>query len=175
MKLYYPLILFNSLKSKNVPIHPDLDKLVLDTFDKLEALTSTLIIHIDDAYLQQSVELVALTTTTSELSAESFNTVNPPSITTTSPIVSTTIHSHKLIIPQLPLQSNNSSSSSSSPPMQVLLLAPQLWALVKTKSQPQQIDMHLWFYQPNYMTFPKITNAKSFCLMLLVSILPNSM
>jgi len=40
-----------------VPIHPDLDQLVLDTFDKLEALTSTLINHIGDAYLQKSSKI----------------------------------------------------------------------------------------------------------------------
>jgi len=48
------------IDSKKVPIHPDLDKFVLDTFDKLEALTSTLIIHIDNSYPQQSVELVVV-------------------------------------------------------------------------------------------------------------------
>jgi hypothetical protein len=85
------------IESKRVPIHPDLDKFVLDTFDKLEALTSTLISHIDDAYLQQSVELAALTAAASEISAQSSLTVNTPSFTTTSPIVSTTIHSPKFI------------------------------------------------------------------------------
>jgi len=98
-----------------VPIHPNLDKLVLDTFDKLEALTSTLISNIDDAYLQHLVELAALTISTSELSTESSNIVNTPSFTTTSPIISTTIHSPKPLIPQFPLQSSISSSSSSSP------------------------------------------------------------
>ena len=58
------------IESKKVPTHPDLDQLVLNTFDKLEALTSTLINHIDDSHLQQSFELAALTATASELSAK---------------------------------------------------------------------------------------------------------
>ena len=52
-------------------MHPNLDKLVFDNFEKLEALTSTLISHIDDAYLQQSVELAALTAVASEISTQS--------------------------------------------------------------------------------------------------------
>ena len=99
------------IESKKVPIHPDLDKFSLDTFDKLESLTSTLISHIYDAYLQQSVELASLTVTTSEIYAQSSITVNTPSFTTTSPIVSTIVHSHKPVIHQ----PNTSSSSSSSP------------------------------------------------------------
>lgn len=83
----------------------------MDTFDKLESLTSTLINNLDSSYLQQSVELVALTATTSEISAHSSLTVNTPSFTTTSPIVSTTIQSPKPVINQ------PSSSSSSSPPL----------------------------------------------------------
>ena len=59
------------IESKKVPIHQDLDKLVLDTLDKLEALTSTLISHIDDAYIQQPIELVSLIVVASELSTES--------------------------------------------------------------------------------------------------------
>lgn len=103
------------IKSKKVPIHPDLDKLVLDTFDKLEALTSTFISHIDDAYLQQSVELAALTVVASEIYTQSSNIVNTPSFTTTSPIISTTVHSHKPIVHQRPIPPNSSTSSSSSP------------------------------------------------------------
>ena len=86
------------IASKKVSIHPDLDKLVLDAFDKLEALTSTLISHIDDSYLQQSVELDALTAAASKISLQSSNTVNTPSFTTTSPIISTTIPSPKPLI-----------------------------------------------------------------------------
>jgi len=71
---------------------------VLGTFGKLEALTSTLISHIDDAYLQQSVELAALATAASEISAQSSITVHTPSFTTTSPIISTAIHYPKPII-----------------------------------------------------------------------------
>ena len=102
------------IESKKVPIHPDLDQLVLDTFDKLEALTSTLINHINNVYLQQLVELAAITAAAFEISTESSKTVNIASFTTTSPITSTTVNSLKPIIPQLPLQPNNSSSSSSS-------------------------------------------------------------
>ena len=40
------------IESKRVIIHPDLDKFILETFEKLEALTSTLISNIDYAYLQ---------------------------------------------------------------------------------------------------------------------------
>ena len=160
------------IESKKVPIHPDLDKLVLDTFEKLEAFTSTLISHIDNAYLQQLVELAALTAAASELFAESSNTVNTPSFTTTSTIIATTVHSPKPLIPQLPLQS---SISSSSRPSQVLLQAPLLCPLVKPKSQPWQTDMHLWSYQHNSMPCPKIIKAKSFFFMLLVNILPNNM
>ena len=105
------------IESKRVPIHPDLDQLVLTTFDRLEALTSTLISHIDDTYLQKLVELASLIAAASELSEESSNTVNTPSFTTTSPIISTTLHSPKPLIPQLPLQLNTSSSSSSSTPI----------------------------------------------------------
>ena len=101
------------IESKKVRIHLDLDQHVLDTFDKLEDLTSTLIRHIDEAYLQQSVELAILITVTPEISTESSKTVNRASFTTTSPITSTTIHSPKPFIPQLALQSNISSSSSS--------------------------------------------------------------
>lgn len=54
------------IESKKVPIHLDLDQHVLGTFEKLEALTSTFIRHIDEAYLQQSVELAALIAATPE-------------------------------------------------------------------------------------------------------------
>jgi len=100
-----------------VPIHPDLDQLIFDTFDKLKALTSTLINHIDDAYLQQSIELVSLTAAASELSTKYSKIVNTVSFTTTSHIISTTVHSPKPFIPQLPLQPNISSSSTSSTPV----------------------------------------------------------
>jgi len=56
------------IESKRVPIHLDLDQHVLDTFDKLEALTLTLISHIDEAYIQQSMELAALTAITPKIS-----------------------------------------------------------------------------------------------------------
>ena len=59
------------IESKKVPIHPYLDKFVLGTFDKLEALTSTLISHIDDAYLQQSVELATPIVVSFEISTQS--------------------------------------------------------------------------------------------------------
>lgn len=111
------------IESKKVPIHLDLDKLVFDTFDNLEALTSTLISHIDDAYLQQSVELAALTTTASEIATPSSITINTPSFTTTSPIVSTIIHSHKPVIHQ-PNSSSSSSPSISSPSSSTTTLSP---------------------------------------------------
>ena len=109
--------LIQFIESKKVPIHSGLDKFVLDTFDKLEALTSTLISHINDAYLQKLVQLASLIVTASEIFAQSSNTVNTPSFTTTSPIISTTVHSIKPFIPQLPLQPNISSSSSSTTPI----------------------------------------------------------
>jgi len=74
------------IESKRV-IHLDLDKFVLDAFDKLEALTSTLISNIDSAYLQQTVDLAALIATASQISSQSSLIVNPPSFTTTSSIV----------------------------------------------------------------------------------------
>lgn len=112
-----------------VIIHPDLDKFVLETFDKLDALTSTLISEIDDAYLQQFVELAALTTATSKISAQSSLTVNTPSFTTTSSIVSTTIHSPKLVINQ-PYSFHHHLVQLR--PVQALPQAPQLYPLVKT-------------------------------------------
>ena len=53
-------------ESKKNTIHTNLDQHVLNTFHELEALTSTLIRHIDEAYFQQSVELASLTVATSE-------------------------------------------------------------------------------------------------------------
>ena len=52
-----------------MPIHPHSDKFILDTFDKLQDLTSTLISHIDDAYIQQYVELASLTAAAFEIYA----------------------------------------------------------------------------------------------------------
>lgn len=86
------------IDSRKVPIHADLYKLVLDTFYNLEALTFTLISHIDNSYLQQSVELATLTDVASKISAQSSNIVNTPSFTTTSPIISTTVHSPKPVL-----------------------------------------------------------------------------
>ncbi len=40
------------IESKKTTIHPDLYQHVLDTFDKLDSLTSILIRHIDEAYFQ---------------------------------------------------------------------------------------------------------------------------
>ena len=42
---------FQLIEPKRVNIHLDLDNFVLETFYKLEALTSTLIRNIDSAYL----------------------------------------------------------------------------------------------------------------------------
>lgn len=40
------------IESKKATILPDLDQHVLDTFDKFDELTSTLIRHMDEAYFQ---------------------------------------------------------------------------------------------------------------------------
>ena len=42
------------IESKRI-IHSDLDKFVIETFDKIEAWASKLISNIGDSYLQQSV------------------------------------------------------------------------------------------------------------------------
>lgn len=119
------------IESKRLIIHPDLDRFVLETFDKLEALTSTLISHIHDAYLQQSVELAALTATASEISTQSSITVNTPSFATISPILTTTVHSPKPVIHQpsspssisYPSSSRTSPTTSTSPPSQARIQA----------------------------------------------------
>ena len=64
------------IESKKDTIQPDLDQQVLYTFDKLDVLTSTLIKDIDEAYYQQSVELVSLTAATPHLSTVSSGTIN---------------------------------------------------------------------------------------------------
>jgi len=108
------------IESKKNTIHPDIDQHVLDTFDKLDPLTSNLIRHIDEAYFQQSVELVVLIATTAKPSTIPSEPVNSYLFSTTSSIISTTLHSTESFIPKLPLQprvlfpSPNISSSSSS-------------------------------------------------------------
>ena len=49
--IIYPAFI-QFIKSKKNTIYPNLDQHVLDTFDKLDALTSNLIRHIDEAYFQ---------------------------------------------------------------------------------------------------------------------------
>jgi len=77
--------------------HSDLDKFVIETFDKIEVWASKLISNIGDSYLQQFVEIAALTTASPEVSAQTSLIVNTPSFTTTSLIVST-IQSPKPVI-----------------------------------------------------------------------------
>ena len=101
------------VESNKNTIHLDLDQHVLDTFDKLEVLTSTLIRQIDKAYFQQSVELAALTAATPKHSTVSSEIINTASFSTTLHIISTTVHSTKPFIPKLLLQPNFSRSSSS--------------------------------------------------------------
>ena len=91
------------IESKKNIIRLDLDQHVLDTFDKLDVLTSNLIRHIDEAYLQQPVELAALIAATPKPSTIPSESVNSSLFSTTSSIISTTLHSIESFIPKLPL------------------------------------------------------------------------
>jgi len=92
------------IESKKNIIHHDLDQHVLYTFDKLDALTSNLIRHVEEAYCQQSVELASLIAATPKPSIIPSESINSSLFSTTSSIISTTLHSIESFIPKLPLQ-----------------------------------------------------------------------
>ena len=90
------------IKEKKETIQLDTDQQVLETFDKLDALTATLIKDIDEAYFQHSVELASLSAYTPKPSTIHSESVNSSLFSTTSSIISTTLHSTQHSSPSLP-------------------------------------------------------------------------
>ena len=84
-------------------------KIFFEVYDKLDAITATLIKEIDESYLQHSIELSALSAytpkpSTTNLDTKLLHSVGSSLFTTTSSIISTTLHSTYSFFPKQPFQ-----------------------------------------------------------------------